>query len=77
MEVRKISIIGGDLKNIRLAQLLEDFEVYTYGLEDTEELKEHTNIKECNCLEEAIKQGEIIISSIPFSSNRNKSKYTI
>lgn len=78
MEVHKISIIGGDLKSIRLAQLLErNFEVYTYGLEKADELKEQTNIRECKCLEDATEQGEIIISSIPFSSNRNKGKYTI
>lgn len=63
------SIIGGDLRIVKLAQILaqDENKVYTYGLEKAEELKE--NVIMCNKLTEAVKDSEIIIGPIPFSSN--------
>ena len=43
--------------------------VYTYGVEKSEELKENENIIMCNKLQDAVKNSEIIIGPIPFSSN--------
>ena len=65
------TVIGGDLRIIKLAKMLaEDGNmVYTYGVEKAEELKENENIIMCNKLQEAVKNTEIIIGPIPFSSN--------
>ena len=64
------AIIGGDLRVIKLAQMLAEDEnkVFTYALEKAVELK-HKNIVFCNSLNEAIENSEIIIGPIPFSSN--------
>ena len=42
----KFAVIGGDLRIIKLAKMLAEDgnEVYTYGLEKAEELKEEKNI---------------------------------
>lgn len=65
--INKISIIGGDLRIIKLSEMLieEGVEVYSYGLEkaEVEELNKCTN------LQEAIDNSEIILGPIPFSSN--------
>lgn len=65
------AIIGGDLRTIKLAQkLAEDGnEVYTYGLEQAEDLKNMSNIYFAESLKEAIQLADIAIGPIPFSSN--------
>ena len=65
------SIIGGDLRIIKLAKMLveDGNNVYTYGMEKAEELKENKNIIMCNKLQEKVKKYAIIIGPIPFSSN--------
>ncbi len=65
------SIIGGDLRIIKLAKILaeEGNTIYTYGLEKAEELKSITNIIFCEKLKHAIQNTEIVIGPIPFSSN--------
>ncbi len=66
----KFSIIGGDLRIIKLAQILakDGNEIFTYGLDKAKELK-NENIVFCDTLNEAIESSEIIIGPIPFSSN--------
>lgn len=68
----KYAIIGGDLRNIKLANLLakEKNIVYTYGLEKAEEIKKIENITLCRNLEQAIKETEVIIGAIPFSKDK-------
>ncbi len=65
------SIIGGDLRIIKLAKMLaeEGNTIYTYGLEKAEELKNVTNIVFCEKLKHAIQNTEVVIGPIPFSSN--------
>ncbi len=65
------TVVGGDLRIIKLAKMLSEDgnKVYTYGLEKAEELKEDNNIIICDKLKEATEKSQIIISSIPFSSN--------
>lgn len=67
----KFAIIGGDLRIIRLAEMLakDSHEVYTYGLEKAKELKDIQNIIECDTIESAIQEAEIIVGPIPISSN--------
>ena len=66
------AIVGGDLRIIKLANMLakDGNTVYTYGLEKAEELKENSNIIFCDKLSKAIGNDvEIVIGPIPFSSN--------
>lgn len=65
----KISIIGGDLRIIRLAQLLTDdgIDICTYGLENSNDIQDSNEIKIVDTIEEAFEFSDIIISSIPFS----------
>lgn len=65
------AIIGGDLRIIKLAEMLaeEGNTIYTYGLEKAEELKDKKNIVFCEKLKQAIENTEIVIGPIPFSSN--------
>lgn len=67
-----ISIIGGDLRIIRLAQLYakEGNNIYTYGVEKY--FKENTegNIIICEDLQETIDKSNIIISGMPFSKDQ-------
>ena len=68
---KTFTIIGGDLRIIKLAKILAEDNniVYIYGLENVEELKEIKNITFCQKLQDAVKQSEIIIGPIPFSSD--------
>lgn len=66
------AIVGGDLRIIKLANMLakDGNMVYTYGLEKADELKENSNIIFCDKLSKAIGNDvEIVIGPIPFSSN--------
>lgn len=65
------AIIGGDLRIIELAKMLakDNNVVYTYGLEKAEQLKNVDYIIKCDKLTQAVKEAEIIIGPIPFSSN--------
>lgn len=65
------AIVGGDLRIIKLAKMLsiDGNKVYIYGLEKAEELDGNKNIVKCDKLQEAVKNSDIIIGPIPFSSN--------
>ena len=66
-----IAIIGGDLRTVKLAEMLADGEneIYTYGLELAEILKENEKIQQCESAKKAIQNVEIVIGPIPFSSD--------
>lgn len=65
------TIVGGDLRIIKLANMLakDGNYIYAYGVEKAEELNENANIVICDKLIDAVKNSEIIIGPIPFSSN--------
>ena len=65
--INKISIIGGDLRLVKLSEMLVDegAEVFTFGLDNTEDVE----TKKCNSLEETIESSKIIVGPIPFTSN--------
>lgn len=65
--ISKISIIGGDLRIAKLAEMLidEGVEVFTYGLEEYEA----SEINKCATIEEAVSKTDVILSAIPFTSN--------
>lgn len=68
---KTVSIIGGDLKSVKLIELLakEDFLIYTYGLENSEELIYSSNVKKCATVEEAVSKTEIIIGPVPMTND--------
>lgn len=65
--INKISIIGGDLRIVKLVDMLleEGVEVFTYGLENSEIPKESM----CETLNQTIEKSSIVLAPIPFSSN--------
>lgn len=67
----KISIVGGDFRFVKLAEILleEGINVYTYGLEKSDELKKTEGIVQCNTINEIIEISDVIIGPIPFSKN--------
>lgn len=69
---KKISVIGGDLRIVKLIELLlkDDFLVYYYGLENAEGIYEHDNLKRCKTIDELIDSGDIILGPVPMSSDR-------
>ncbi|MBP3256341.1 MAG: dipicolinate synthase subunit DpsA [Clostridia bacterium] len=69
-----VSIIGGDLRNAFLSQMLwnKNRKIFVYGFENEKSITQNNNIIKCNSLEEAINSTEIIISSIPFTKDKVK-----
>ncbi len=67
---KKISVIGGDLRIVKLVEMLtkDGFDITTYALEKAEFLKK-IDVKEVSSLEEAVNASDIIIGPIPLSSN--------
>lgn len=67
----KFAIIGGDLRIIKLVEMLanEENEIYVYGLEKAEDIKNKQNVIHCESIKKAIQNVEIVIGPIPFSSN--------
>lgn len=64
---KEIAIIGGDLRLIKLAQMIQKdgHTVHTFGLERAQEL----NNTKCNSLKDALDCSSIIIAPVPLSSN--------
>ena len=71
---RKISVVGGDLRSVKLVEMLEKdgYDVSVYGLENADILNQYASIKKCSTIDEVIEENDIIIGPIPFSSNKNE-----
>lgn len=69
----KFGIIGGDLRIVKLAEMLakENNTIYVYGLEKSEDIKNNPKIIQCDTIKKAVQEVEIVIGPIPFSSNGN------
>lgn len=69
----EISIIGGDLRIVRLAEMYakEKYKIFTYGLEKyfdkNMQLKFDNNIIMCKNIEDALSASRYIISGVPLS----------
>lgn len=68
---RKYLVLGGDLRNVKLAKMLADDgnKVYSFGLDRSDEILDDGRIENCTNLKSAIEKAQIIIAPIPFSSN--------
>lgn len=66
--IKKISVIGGDLRIVKLIEMLakDDFEISTYALEKIDEI---AMVKKCDTIQEAVSNADIIIGPIPISSD--------
>ncbi len=69
---KSIGVVGGDLRIIKLIEMLikDGYKVYTYALENSEELLSIDGIEMCPTLDEAIKNSKVVIGPIPLSSDR-------
>lgn len=67
----KLSVVGGDLRIVKLIEMLakENFLIYTYAIENADVLKEYDKVVELSSLNELQNSTEIIISGVPFSNN--------
>ena len=67
MVEKKITIIGGDLRIVKLAEMLskDGYVVYSFGMEKAERVE----MIKCNSMEEAIQESNIVIGPLPLSSN--------
>lgn len=65
--IKKIAIIGGDLRIVKLVEMLEkeEYEVKTYALEKAVEI-EDTNT---NSIAECVQDADIVLGPLPLSSN--------
>ena len=65
--IKKIGMVGGDLRMVELAKMLvnDGFHVVTYGMEKAK----FPNIKITNTVEECIKEADMVIGPLPLSSN--------
>lgn len=68
---KSISVVGGDLRIVRLVQMLikDGYKVYTYGLEMSEELL-NLDVEMCSTVEEAVQNSKVVVGPIPLSSDR-------
>ena len=68
---KNFCVIGGDLRIIKLAEMLakEENKVYTYGLDKAYELENVNNIIFEDSLQNAAKKSSVVIGPIPFTSN--------
>ena len=66
-----ISIIGGDLRIARLAQMYskEGNYVYTYGLEDFFKTITENKVILCKTIKETTEKSNVIVSGMPFSKD--------
>lgn len=68
---QKIGVIGGDLRIVKLVEMLakDGYEVITYALEKAESISKLQEVKKCTSIEKFMEETQIIIGSIPLSSN--------
>jgi len=71
---KSIAVIGGDLRIVKLVEMLNNdgYKVYTYALENSEELLNLDAVEMCPTLEEAISYSKVVVGPVPLSSDRKR-----
>ena len=71
---KSITVVGGDLRIVKLIEMLDKdgYKVFTYGLENSEELLNLDSVEMCPTLEEAVSNSKIVVGPIPLSSDRKR-----
>ena len=69
--IDKISVIGGDLRIVKLAEMLakDKYKVKTFAIENAD-----CELKKCNTIKEAVQNTDIVIGPIPLSKNNTQIK---
>ena len=71
---KSIAVVGGDLRIVKLIEILnhDGYKVYTYALENSEELLNLEGVDMCPTLEEAVSYSKVVIGPVPLSSDRKR-----
>ena len=71
---KSITVVGGDLRIVKLIEMLDSdgYKVYTYGLENSEEILNLERVEMCPTLEEAVAASKVVVGPIPLSSDRRR-----
>ena len=71
---KSITVIGGDLRIVKLIEMLDNdgYKVYTYALENSEDLLNMERVEMCPTLEEAVAASKVVVGPIPLSSDRKR-----
>lgn len=66
-------VLGGDLRNVKLAGMLADDgnRVYSLGQDRSDEILDDGRIEKCTSLKTAMEKAQVIIGPVPFSSNED------
>lgn len=66
-------VLGGDLRNVKLAGMLADDgnRVYSFGQDRSDEILDDGRIEKCTSLKVAMEKAQVIIGPVPFSSNED------
>ena len=68
------AVIGGDLRLSNLAQMLakDGNEVYSFAMENSQEINENKKIVKCENIQNAIDNSKCVIGSIPFTKGNSE-----
>lgn len=71
---KSITVVGGDLRIVKLIEMLiqDGYKVYTYALENAEDLLMLDNVEMCPTLEEALSYSKVVVGPVPLSSDRKR-----
>ncbi len=71
---KSITVVGGDLRIVKLIEMLDKdgYKVYTYGLENSEEILNLERVELCPTLDEAIQSSKVVIGPVPLSSDKKR-----
>ena len=69
---KSIAVVGGDLRIVKLIEMLnaDGYTVYTYGLENSEEILNMESVEMCPTIKEAVEASKVVVGPIPLSSDR-------
>ncbi len=71
---KSIAVVGGDLRIVKLIEMLikDGYKVYTYALENAEDLLMLDNVEMCPTLEETLSYSKVVVGPVPLSSDRKR-----
>ena len=71
---KSITVVGGDLRIVKLIEMLDKdgYKVYTYALENSEDLLNLDSVEMCPTLKEAVKNSKVVVGPVPLSSDKKR-----
>lgn len=69
---KSIAVVGGDLRIVKLIEMLnaDGYTVYTYGLENSEDVLNMESVEMCPTIKEAVASSDVVVGPLPLSSDR-------